>query len=105
MATIFEISAKLGTVYLLEIELHLIAFATNNGKTAYKILCIHITMHISKQKRNLNKLAAISEADNKRFKATMIRAKLGFRLQMVINFDSDVAKQAFCLVRIIAAQL
>ena len=35
----------------------------------------------------------------------MMRAKHGFRLKMVINFDSDVAKQAFFLVRIVAAQL
>ena len=40
-------------------------------------------------------MAAISEADNKQSKAMMVRAKHGFRLQMVINFDSDVAKQAF----------
>ena len=46
-------------------------------------------------------MAAISEADN----AMMMRAKHGFWLKMVINFDSDVAKQAFFLVRIIAAQL
>ena len=50
-------------------------------------------------------MAAISEADNKLSKAMMVRAKHGFRLQMVINFDSDVAKQAFFLVRIVAAQL
>ena len=41
----------------------------------------------------------------KRSKATMMRAKDGFRFKMVINFDSDVAKQAFFLVRIVAAQL
>ena len=34
-----------------------------------------------------------------------MRAKHGFRLKMVTNFDSDVAKQAFFLVRIVAAQL
>ena len=32
-------SAQLGTVYLL--ELHLTAFVTNDGKTAYKIHCMH----------------------------------------------------------------
>ena len=42
-------------------------------------------------------MAAISEAENKRFKATTMHAKLGFQLQMVINFDSDVAKQAFLI--------
>ena len=50
-------------------------------------------------------MAAISEADNKWSKAMMVRAKHGFWLQMVISFNSDVAKQAFFLVRIVAAQL
>ena len=50
-------------------------------------------------------MAAISEADNKQSKAMMVRAKRGFWLQMVINFDSAVAKQAFFLVRTVAAQL
>ena len=43
MATIFETSAQLKS------ELHLTAFATNDGKTAYKIHCMHNTMQISKQ--------------------------------------------------------
>ena len=47
-------------------------------------------------------MAAISEAITN---ATMMRAKHGFRLKMVTNFDSDVAKQAFFLVRIVAAQI
>ena len=42
-------------------------------------------------------MAAISEADNKWSKAMMVRAKHGFWLQMVISFDSDVAKQVFFL--------
>ena len=49
-------------------------------------------------------MAAISEAITNDPKQRWC-AKHGFRLKMVINFDSDVAKQAFFLVRIVAAQL
>ena len=67
--------------------------------------CISQCKSVSNFKNKLEQNGSHLWGDNKRSKAMMVRAKHGFRLKMVINFDSDVAKQAFFLVRIVAAQL